>query len=92
MRESVLPTSLPPPPFPSNRGIPRHNDTETPAEKKEKLDEFWAEIEKEQEKIIREEAAAKEAEAEKEAKETEEGVVEEVAKEAPEEEKKAVKK
>jgi len=61
--------------------------TETPPEKKEKLDEYFAEVQKEQEKIIQEEQAAKEAEAEKAEKE---GEVAEAT--PPEEEKEEEKK
>jgi len=61
--------------------------TETPPEKKEKLDEYFAEVQKEQEKIIKEEQAAKEAEAEKAEKE---GEVAEAK--PPEEEKEEEKK
>jgi len=61
--------------------------TETPPEKKEKLEEYFAEVQKEQEKIIQQEQAAKEAEAEKAGKE---GEVAEAK--PPEEEKEEEKK
>jgi len=67
--------------------------TETPAEKKAELDNYFSEVQKEQEKIIQQEKAAKEAEAEKaaetaEGESTEETTSEEKKAEEPKEEKK----
>ena len=50
--------------------------TETPEDKKEKLDEYFEGIKEEQEKLIKQEQAAKEAEAEKKEAEAEEGAEE----------------
>ena len=47
--------------------------TETPEDKKERLDEYFEGIKEEQEKLIKQEQAAKEAEAEKKEAEAEEG-------------------
>ena len=50
--------------------------TETPEDKKERLDEYFEGIKEEQEKLIKQEQAAKEAEAEKKEAEAEEGAEE----------------
>ena len=66
--------------------------TETPPEKKKKLDEYFSKVHEEQEKVIRQEEAAKEAEVEKAAEDKEAKPEEGKAEEAKVEDKPGEKK